>query len=92
MSKLTIMLYGSMQNGSVLTMHHIIWGDAATWVAVVVAAIGGTVALLQLRQQGKVIEGEFDRNKRRDELLDGQLRELKQREDSRRRNRRRESM
>jgi hypothetical protein len=66
-------------------MQGINWGDVPTWVAVGVAAVGGGVALSQLRQQGKVIKDEFTRNKRRDKLIDGQLRELKQREDSRRR-------
>lgn len=64
-------------------MHGVSWGDVPTWVAVAVAAVGGAVALVQLHQQGQVIKGEIERNKRRDELLDGQLRELEQREDSR---------
>jgi len=57
------------------------WGDVPTWlaVAVVVGAVGGGVALGQLRQQGNVIKGEFERNKKRDDLLDGQLHELEQR-------------
>lgn len=59
------------------------WGDIPTWLAVVVAAIGGFVALRQLRQQSNVIKGEIERNKARDALLDGQLRELQNREVSR---------
>ena len=55
------------------------WGDVATWVAVFFAAVGGTVALIQLRQQGNVLKGEVERNKRRDQLLDGQLLDLKER-------------
>lgn len=52
------------------------WGDVPTWGAVLAGAVGGTAALIQLRQQGNVLKGEVERNKRRDELLDGQLREL----------------
>jgi hypothetical protein len=58
---------------------------AATWLVAgftglaVVAAIGGGVALSQLRQQAKVIRGELERNKKRDELIDRQLREVEQR-------------
>jgi hypothetical protein len=55
------------------------WGDVPTWIAVFIAAIGGGIALYQLRQQRLVIEGEVERNKRRDELLDGQLSELRER-------------
>jgi hypothetical protein len=57
----------------------IAWGHVPTWLAVIVAAVGGGIALRQLRQQGNVIKGEVERNKRRDELLDGQLAELEQR-------------
>lgn len=57
-------------------MSGINWGDAPTWLAVFIAAGGGAVALIQLRQQGNVLKGEVQRNKRRDELLDGQLGEL----------------
>lgn len=66
-----------------LTVGQINWGDFPTWVAVGVAAVGGTVALIQLRQQSNVLKGEVERNKRRDELLDGQLRDLKERQDDR---------
>lgn len=52
------------------------WGDAPTWGAVIVGAAAATAALVQLRQQGNVLKGEVERAKRRDELLDGQLREL----------------
>ena len=55
------------------------WGDVPTWIAVFVAAIGGTVALIQLRQQGNVLKGEVERNKKRDKLLDGQLQEVMER-------------
>jgi len=64
---------------------HINWGDVPTWLAVVVATFGGFVALRQLRQQQKVIEAEIDRNRERDALLDGQLREMQDRELSRQR-------
>ena len=60
-------------------MHGIHLGDFPTWIAVFFAAVGGTVALIQLRQQGNVLKGEVERNKRRDELLDGQLSELRER-------------
>jgi hypothetical protein len=55
------------------------WGDIPTWLAVVVATFGGGVALSQLRQQTSVLEGEAMRNVKRDELLDGQLRDLQER-------------
>jgi hypothetical protein len=51
-----------------------------------VAAVGGTVALIQLRQQANVLKGEVERNKRRDELIDGQLQELRERAQDRARN------
>jgi hypothetical protein len=60
-------------------VHSVNWGDVPAWLAVVVATGGRTIALIQLRQQGNVLKGEVERNKRRDELLDGQLRELQQR-------------
>ena len=66
-------------------MHGINWGDVPTWLAVVVASVGGGIALRQLRQQGDVIKGEIERNTARDKLLDGQIRELQQREVSRQR-------
>jgi hypothetical protein len=55
------------------------WGDIPTWLAVVVATFGGWVALTQLRQQAGILEGEVMRNVKRDELLDGQLRDLQER-------------
>jgi hypothetical protein len=55
------------------------WGDVPTWLAVGVGAIGGGAALFQLHQQSNVLKGEVERNKRRDELLDGQLRDLERR-------------
>jgi hypothetical protein len=64
---------------------HIQWGNVPTWLAVTVATFGGYVALRQLRQQQKVIEGEIERNKARDALLDTQLREMQDRERSRQR-------
>ncbi len=56
------------------------WGDFPTYLAVAVAAVGGTAALYQLHQQGEVLKGEVERNKRRDELLDRQLNESWDRE------------
>jgi hypothetical protein len=62
------------------------WADVRTWATFAVVLVGVPTALiqlnlqrLQLRSQQKVINDEADRNKRRDELLDGQLRELEQR-------------
>jgi hypothetical protein len=62
------------------------WADVRTWATFAVVLVGVPTALiqlnlqrLQLRSQQKVISEEADRNKRRDELLDGQLRELEQR-------------
>jgi hypothetical protein len=62
------------------------WADVRAWVTFAVVLVGVPTALiqlnlqrLQLRSQQKVISDEADRNKRRDELLDGQLRELEQR-------------
>jgi hypothetical protein len=57
-----------------------------TWVGFVIVIIGAAVALWQLdmqrRQladQQRLLEGEVERNKRRDQLLDAQLDELEQR-------------
>jgi hypothetical protein len=61
------------------------WGDIPTWLAVAVATVGGGIALSQLRQQQNVIRDEIERNKKRDDLVDGQLRELADRERSRQR-------
>ena len=55
-------------------------GDVPTWLAVAVASYGGYLALRQLRLQGEAIKSEFERSAERDKLLDGQLRELQQRE------------
>jgi hypothetical protein len=61
------------------------WGDIPTWLLVLVAAIAGWIALSQLRQQQEVIEEDIKRRQGRDELLDGQLRELADREEARQR-------
>jgi hypothetical protein len=62
------------------------WSDIRTWVGFAVVIIGATIALIQmdlqrrqLASQQDVLKGEVERNKRRDALLDGQLRELEQR-------------
>jgi TRAP-type C4-dicarboxylate transport system permease small subunit len=62
------------------------WDDIRTWVGFAVVVIGIVIALVQLDMQRRqlagqqsVLEGEVERNKRRDVLLDGQLRELEQR-------------
>jgi uncharacterized membrane protein len=62
------------------------WTDVRTWAGFGIVIIGAGIALTQmdmqrrqLRSQQRVLEGEVERNKRRDALLDGQLRELEQR-------------
>jgi hypothetical protein len=62
------------------------WDNIRNWLTAAAVIIGVPVALRQLNLQRKqlasqqnVIEGEVERNKRRDALLDGQLRELEQR-------------
>jgi hypothetical protein len=76
----------SAPSHSVPAHSNINWGDFPTWLAVFVAAVGGTAALIQLRQQSNVLKGEVERNKRRDELIDGQLHELRERAQDRARN------
>lgn len=61
------------------------WSDIPTWLLVVVAAIAGWVALSQLRQQQEVIEEDIARRQNRDDLLEGQLCELAERERDRQR-------
>ena len=58
-------------------------GRRANWFAVGVGAVGGAAALIQLRQQGQTLKGEIERNKRRDDLPDGQLKDLRDRADAR---------
>lgn len=62
------------------------WTDVRTWVGFAIVIVGAAIALSQmdmqrrqLASQQKVLEGEVERNKRRDALLDEQLRELEQR-------------
>jgi hypothetical protein len=66
------------------------WGDVPAWVAAVATVVGLTAAITgaliayrQFRQQTDVLKGEIERNKRRDELLDGQVEELRERADER---------
>ena len=61
------------------------WGDIPTWLTAVVGGVPAWFVLGQLQQQAKVIKDEFERNVDRDRLLDGQLRELADREASRQR-------
>lgn len=63
------------------------WVSARTWVGFAVVVIGVAIALFQLEMQRRQLAGqqaalrdEFARNKGRDMLLDGQLRELRDRE------------
>lgn len=65
--------------------HGVDWGNVPAWLALVVATAAATAGLLQLRQQANTLKGEVDRNKRRDELLQGQLEELEDRTNDRRR-------
>lgn len=60
-------------------------GDVPTWLAVVIAAIGGYVALRQLREQQVQFTEEARRNEKRDILLDTQLVEAAERANSHRR-------
>jgi hypothetical protein len=61
------------------------WGDLPTWLTALVGGVAAYFVLGQLQQQAKVIKDEFDRNVVRDQLLDGQLRELADREEFRQR-------
>jgi len=62
------------------------WDDIRTWAAFAAVVVGVPVAIYQLYLQRRqladqqaILEGEIERNKRRDQLLDGQLNELEQR-------------
>jgi hypothetical protein len=59
------------------------WGDLPTWMAAVAAIYGGWQALSQLRQQQRAFLDEAGRQRSRDKLLDRQLRELEDREQTR---------
>ena len=59
------------------------WDDVRSWLTALAVIIGVLVARVQLglqrrqlRDQQYVIKDEIERNKRRDELIDGQLREI----------------
>jgi hypothetical protein len=56
------------------------YGDLATWLLVVVGVIGGFAALRQLRILQKQVSDQAERNVKRDELLDKQLKEAEARE------------
>jgi hypothetical protein len=60
-------------------------GDLATWMTVVVGGAAAGFVLAQLRQQQRAIDEDRKRGRKRDELLDGQLRELADRERQRQR-------
>jgi hypothetical protein len=62
------------------------WDDVRSWLTFAAVILGVPTALyqlnlqrLQLRDQQNVMKAEAERNKRRDELLDAQLREVEQR-------------
>jgi len=62
------------------------WADIRGWVGFAVVVIGVVIALVQLdlqrrqlAEQHKTIQGEVERNKQRDALMAGQLKELEQR-------------
>jgi hypothetical protein len=66
------------------------WGNVPAWVAAIATVVGlaaaitaAVIAYRQFRQQTDVLKGEAERNKRRDELLDGELRDLRDREELR---------
>jgi hypothetical protein len=61
------------------------WGDIPTWLAVLVASVGGWIALSQLRAQQRQISAEAERSGQRDELLSRQLEEAEQRSRANRR-------
>src|ERR1022692_1393939 len=61
------------------------WGDIPTWLAVLVASVGGWIALSQLRAQQRQINAEAERSGQRDELLNRQLEEAEQRSRANRR-------
>jgi hypothetical protein len=61
------------------------WGDIPTWLAVLVASVGGWIALSQLRAQQRQISAEAERSGQRDELLTRQLEEAEQRSRANRR-------
>jgi hypothetical protein len=58
------------------------YGDLATWLLVVVGAVGGFAALRQLRVLQRQVRDEAERNVKRDQLLDRQLTEAAAREKS----------
>jgi hypothetical protein len=55
------------------------WGDVPTWLAVTVGAVGGWIALSQLRILQRQIADEAERGVARDELVDKQLAEAEAR-------------
>lgn len=61
------------------------WGDIPTWLAVLVASVGGGIALSQLRAQQRQINAEAERSGQRDTLLTRQLEEAEQRSRANRR-------
>jgi hypothetical protein len=61
------------------------FGDLPTWLAVIVASVGGYVALRQLRDQQRQFAVEAKRNEKRDKLLESQLAEAAERANSSRR-------
>jgi hypothetical protein len=56
------------------------WTDARGWATFAVIVLGFLVAGYELDLQRRQFAGEVERNKRRDDLLDGQLRQLHQAE------------
>jgi len=57
----------------ILRWHEIDFGDLPTWLATVAAIVGGGIALYQLRAQRIALTEEFERQRKRDELLDARL-------------------
>lgn len=56
--------------------HHPVYGDVATWLTFLAAAVGIPFALYQFADQRQAIKGEFARQQERDELLAGQLQQV----------------
>jgi hypothetical protein len=56
--------------------YHPAYGDVATWLTFLAATVGIPFALYQFADQRQAIKGEFARQRERDELLAGQLKQV----------------
>jgi len=66
-------MFRSRENGG----HHPEYGDVATWLTFLAAAVGIPFALYQFGEQRKTIKEEFERRQKSDQLLDGQLQQVR---------------